>query len=81
MMESTPTPARVRHFIIGDGNGSAFRLSHGLDTPAPVVQVYQRHEPFMQIAPVGIQVVTTNEVAVHFATPPGNAEYIVVIVG
>ncbi len=81
MMESTPTPARVRHFIIGDGKGSAFRLSHGLDTSAPVVQVYQRHEPFFQIAPAGIQAVTTNEVAVHFSTPPESGEYIVVIVG
>ena len=32
MMDSTPVTARIRRFIVGNGSGAAFSLSHDLDT-------------------------------------------------
>ena len=81
MMDPTPVTARIRRFIVGNGSGTAFSVSHGLGTPAPVVQVYQRQAPFFQIPPAGVQAPAPNDVVVHFATAPANGEYIVVIIG
>lgn len=81
MLDPEPVAARIRRFIVGDGSGAAFSLAHGLDTPAPVVQVYQTHAPFFQVATRGVQAPTRDDVVVHFATPPASGEYIVVIIG
>jgi hypothetical protein len=79
-MSTGKTPATIQRFPVGDGKGSSFRISHGLNNQFPVVQIYRAIDPFSLVV-VEIEATSSNEITLHFAAPPLSGEYIVVVVG
>jgi len=75
-----PNPAHICQFLVGDGSGTAFPLTHNLNNHYPIAQVYKASSPFEQMA-ASIAATSPNDLVVTFAHAPAKGEYIVVIVG
>lgn len=80
MISQGPNPARVCQFLVGDGRGAAFPLTHNLGNHFPLVQVYEAATPFERVE-VSVAVTSPNDLVVTFASPPARGAYVVVIVG
>ncbi len=80
MISQGPNPAHICQFLVGDGSGTAFPLTHNLNNHYPIAQVYQASSPFEQMA-ASIAATSPNDLVVTFAHAPAKGEYIVVIVG
>lgn len=79
-MTQGPNPARILQFLVGDGSGTAFPLTHNLNNRYPVVQIYEANAPFEQVQ-VSIASTSPNDLVVTFAHAPARGAYVVVIVG
>jgi hypothetical protein len=75
-----PNPARSCQFVVGDGSGTSFPITHNLGNHFPVVQVYEANAPFEQTQ---AQVVadSADHVTVTFGRPPAPGAYVVVVIG
>lgn len=80
MISQGPNPAHICQFLVGDGSGTAFPLTHNLNNHYPIAQVYKASSPFEQMA-ASIAATSPNDLVVTFAHAPAKGEYIVVIVG
>jgi hypothetical protein len=75
-----PNSAHICQFLVGDGSGTAFPITHNLDNYFPIAQVYKANAPREQVV-ASIAVTSPNDLVVTFAHAPAKGEYIVVIVG
>lgn len=80
MISQGPNPAHICQFLVGDGSGTAFPLTHNLSNHFPSAQVYEANAPFKQVE-VSIAATSPNDLVVTFAHAPAKGEYVVVIIG
>lgn len=79
-MSTAKAPTTIQRFPVGDGKGAVFGITHGLNNQFPLVQVYRAIAPFNLVV-VQVEATSSNELTLHFSSPPQSGEYMVVIVG
>jgi len=79
-MSTAKAPATIQRFPVGDGKGAVFGIAHGLNNQFPLVQVYRATTPFSLVV-VQVEATSSNEITLHFSSPPQPGEYMVVVVG
>ncbi len=80
MHSQGPNPARICQFLVGDGSGTAFPLTHNLGNHFPLIQVYEADGSFAQVD-ASVTAPSSNDVVITFAHPPAKGAYVVVIIG